>query len=52
MFIYGMIGERANCFILVDSSWLIAGRYILYMFWESLYVLLTIVMPRSLVVLL
>ena len=52
MFVYGMIGERANCFILVGSFWLIARRYILYMLWESLYVLLTIIMPRSFVVLL
>ena len=52
MFVYGMTGKRANCFILVGSFWLIAGRYILYMLWESLYILLTIIMPLSLVVLL
>ena len=52
MFVYGMIGEGANCFILVGSFWLIVGRYILYMLWESLYILLTIIMPLSLVVLL
>ena len=52
MFVCGMIGERANCFTLVGSSWLIAKRCIPYIFWESLYVLLTIIMPGSLVVLL
>ena len=52
MFVCGMIRERADCFILVGSFWLIVGIYILYMLWESLYVLLTIIMPGSLVVLL
>ena len=50
--IYGMLGERVNSSILVCSFWLIVGRYTLYMFWESLYVLLTIIMPRSSVILL
>ena len=45
MFVCGMTRQRANCFILVGSSWLIARRCIPYMFWESLYVLLTIIMP-------
>lgn len=43
----GIIGEGENCLILVGSFWLIAGRYILYIFQVSFYVLFITIMPRS-----
>ena len=51
MFVCGMTGERANCFILASSFWLISGKYILWIFWESVYVLLIIIMLGTSVVL-